>query len=197
MAEAPRAPLDEFPGQGVVYDISRLSVDCTGWEWRLNNPVSFCTLLTFRRLNFKSGSLLMSTARYLAARIQVVSSSDVFNTFQTLVFLQHSPHFRDCETSGAVLDEKLFADLRLLSNFADWRLHYVRAWYRWRTERREPQFSREVADRLEEISIGGNEKGRAVRTRDPEQGAFDELEFLALTTRLRSEEASKDLTLDR
>src|SRR6185312_3394031 len=107
----------------------------------------------------------------------------------------HSRHFRDCEASGAPLDEKLFADLRLLSNFADWRLHYVRAWYRWCAERREPQFSREVADRLEEISIGGNEKGRAVRTRDPEQGAYDELEFLALTTRLRSGEASKDLTL--
>ncbi|MDT5065866.1 MAG: hypothetical protein QOK02_2021, partial [Mycobacterium sp.] len=39
---------------------------------------------------------------------------------------------------------------------------------------------------LEDLVIGGNEKGRAVRTRDPGQGAFDDIEFASIVTRLRA-----------
>ena len=44
------------------------------------------------------------------------------------------------------------------------------------------QFSEAVAERLRELKIGGNEHGHAVRTQDPVKGAFDELEFIAVTT---------------
>jgi hypothetical protein len=48
------------------------------------------------------------------------------------------------------------------------------------------QFPENVAERLREMKIGGNERGHAVRTQDPIRGAFDELEFIALTTKLRA-----------
>jgi len=44
----------------------------------------------------------------------------------------------------------------------------------------------EIGDRIRELKIPGNEQGHAVRTQDPIKGAFDELEFIAITTRLRA-----------
>jgi hypothetical protein len=69
---------------------------------------------------------------------------------------------------------------------AVWRLHHIRFWYRWCAKRHLPHFSGETADLLDDLVIGGNEKGRAVRTRDPEQGAFDDIEFAAIVTHLRA-----------
>lgn len=92
----------------------------------------------------------------------------------------------DCISSGDMIDERLIAQLRQVPHYAGWRLHYIRDWYLWCAERGFPQFSERVAEVFEDLVIPGNPTGVAVRTRDPLKGAFDEIEFLALTTKLRA-----------
>ena len=87
---------------------------------------------------------------------------------------------------GSTLDLRLISELRLVKDFAAWRLCYIRAWYRWCAARDLPQFSNEIAGEIgQKFKIPGNPKGVAVRTRDPEQGALDELETVALVTKLK------------
>jgi hypothetical protein len=80
----------KFPSQGTVHDLAGLPVDCTNWVWRLNDPVTRRDALSFKRLRLASENLLLATARFIAYRLQCVSTADVFNTFEALGFLQHS-----------------------------------------------------------------------------------------------------------
>ncbi|MDB5581098.1 MAG: hypothetical protein JWR80_6274 [Bradyrhizobium sp.] len=196
MSEAAIARTENaFPSQGIVHDLAGLPVECSGWVWRLNNPTANRPVISFRRLGFSAG-LLEATAKFAAERIATVSAEDVYNTFEVLTLLHRSSHLQSCMRTGEVIEEPLIAELRLMPNFAHWRLHYVRSWYRWCALWKFPQFSRDVADRLDQLTFGGNEKGRAVIERDPLKGAFDQLEFMALSTKLRSSEASELLDPD-
>lgn len=172
-----------FPGQGTIYDRAKHPVDTSGWIWRLNDLPAI--RIDFRKLGVSSPGLIRALVLYIAHRVTVASTDDVRNTFDALFFLQRSPHFRECDANGAPIGLKLISDLRLAEGFAGWRLHYVRAWYRWCAKRDLPQFSGEIADELKTFKFGGNEKGVAVRTRDPEHGALDEIETLALIAKLK------------
>lgn len=174
-----------FPSQGTLYDRAGLEVDATAYVWKLNHPVRRHHL-NFHQLEIRSASMLNTVARYIGEKLATSSTDNTRATFETLTFLKKSAHFQSAQDSGATIDDRLIAELRQVPKFLRWRLHYVRDWYRWCTRQGLPQFSEEVLDRLEDLRIGGNETGRAVRTRDPQQGAFDELEFIALTTRLRA-----------
>jgi integrase len=183
-----------FPSQGIIYDRAGIPVDATGWVWKLNHAGSK-QLLDFRRLQIASYELLTGVALFLAERIQIVSADDVRNTFAVLVYLRRSEHFQACAANGAVIGERLISEIRQVPRFPAWRLHYVRSWYRWCAQKRLPQFSPEVAATFDDLVFGTNEKGRAVRTRDPLKGAFDDLEFVALTTALRASASSSALSL--
>ncbi|MBR0783298.1 tyrosine-type recombinase/integrase [Bradyrhizobium iriomotense] len=186
----------DFPSQGVIHDRAGVPVDATGWVWKLNQLRRVRHDLDFRRLQIDSLALLTSVVLYLAARIQVVSTDDVGNTFSALAYLHRSEHFRACAANGAGIDERLISELRQVPRLVHYRLGYVRAWYRWCAQQKLPQFSSDVAATLDELVIGRNEQGRAVRTRDPVKGAFDELEYIALTTALRASASSSVLDLE-
>ncbi|MBR0688535.1 hypothetical protein JQ594_21595 [Bradyrhizobium manausense] len=179
------AALPTFPSQGTIIDRADCEVDATGWEWKLHHPVN-ATVLNFRRLAIGSGSLLSSVARFIADLIKVTSVDNVRGTFESLTYLQRSAHFREIDAAGGIVGEQLISDLRQLPEFAEYRLHYVRAWYCWCADHGIDQFPEETALRIRELSIPGNEQGHAVRTEDPVRGAFDNIEFLAITTKLRA-----------
>lgn len=183
----------DFPSQGLIHDRAGIPVDASTWVWKLNHPGRKIQL-DFRKLRIRS-DLLVSVALFIAERIQVVSADDVRNTFQALGYLQRSEHFLACNLIGGTLDERLITELRRLPRFSYWRLHYIRNWYRWCAQQRLSQFSSEVAANLDDLVFGANERGRAVRTRDPLQGALDDLEFIALTAALRASATSSTLDL--
>lgn len=174
-----------FPSQGTVVDRAGLNVDATEWVWHLNHAVNRI-YLDFRRLQVPSGHLLTAIARYAAELIKVSSPDNVRNSFQAMRYLSRSAHFGAVSASGGIIDERLISDLRNIKTFAEYRLHYIRAWYCWCADHGIEQFSEEIALRLKEFKIPGNETGHAVRTEDPVKGAFDELEFIAITTKLRA-----------
>ena len=195
LSPAEKAQELQFPAQGTIIDMSGHPVNADGWIWALNHPAHRIRL-NFRKLRITSAVLLRGVVLFVAERIQVTSIDDVRNAFEALCHLYLSEHFRYVDAHGGILEETLFSDLRNCKQLAVWRLHHVRMWYRWCAGHGLAGFSNDVADALDEIVIGGNEKGRAVLTRDPFDGAFDEIELLALRLRLRSEEASGALTLD-
>jgi hypothetical protein len=174
-----------FPSQGILYDLASLEVDATGWVWRLNHPVHRFAL-SFHRLKIEPGPMLGAIAAFIADRIADASPDHVRNSFDNLAYLQRSQHFVACVNSGAVVDDRLIAEMRQIPNYAEWRLHYIRDWYLWCCEQGLPQFSEQIAELLDDLVIPGNPTGVAVRTQDPLKGAFDELEFIALKTKLRA-----------
>jgi hypothetical protein len=180
-----RQPSAEFPSQGTLYDLAGLEVDATGWDWQLNHPARRMTL-KFGRLRIAPGPMLAAISAFMADRIPTSSPDHVRNHFDNLAYLHRSRHFMDCLRSGATIDERLITELSQIPNYAGWRLHYIRDWYLWSSERGFPQFSDQVAEIFEDLAIPGNPTGEAVRTRDPVKGAFDEIEFIALTTKLRA-----------
>jgi hypothetical protein len=175
----------QFPSQGIVYDLGGEEVDATGWIWKLNHPVRNYRL-NFGRLGLEPCPVLEAIAAYIADKIADASPDNVRGYFDALTHLHKCEHIRNRIVSNEPIDDRLIAELRALPEFAEWRLHYIRDWYLWCGERGYPQFPEQIADIFEELVIPGNPTGVAVRTQDPLHGAFDDLEFIALRTKLRS-----------
>lgn len=174
-----------FPGQGILQDRAGMDVDASGWLWRLNH-VSGKTLLDFRALLPVPPAILRAEVLYIAERIKVTSPLNVSSAFTALRFLALSKRLAAEVAEGGAISPAFFAEMRGLSNVDLSHLHHLRHWYRWGARQKLAHFSRETADLLDDQVIGGVEKGRAVRTRDPVQGAFDDMEFAAIVTRLRA-----------
>lgn len=174
-----------FPSQGVIRDRAGLDVDASDWEWRLNH-LSRRKVLNFRDLISLPSSVFEAVVLHMAERIQLTSVDNAKNAFEALSFLTRAESLTDEVAAGRSISTAFFVELRSLNGLSAWRLHHIRFWYRWCAERCLPLFSRDTADMLDDLVIGGNEKGRAVRTRDPERGAFDEIEFAAIVTKLRA-----------
>ncbi|MHC2279880.1 hypothetical protein ACVME8_006523 [Bradyrhizobium diazoefficiens] len=179
------AKLPGFPSQGIIPDRAGMDVDASGWEWRLNN-LSEHKVLNFVLLRSLPDAVFDAIVLHMADRIKLTSPDNVRNAFDALRFLTRSKAVAEEVEAGAEISDAFFAELRTIDRLAVWRLHHIRFWYRWCAKRRLPHFSRETADLLDDMVIGGNEKGRAVRTRDPEKGAFDDIEFGTILTRLRA-----------
>lgn len=174
----------DFPNQGVIQDRAGMDVDANGWTWRLNH-LSSSTLLDFRSLTLPP-VILNALAMYIAERIKLVSAGHVRAAFDVLRFLSRSDVLAAEVAEGKVISPAFLVEMRGFNNLASWRLHHVRHWYVWCAMQGLPHFSRETAALLEDQVIGGGEKGRAVRTRDPVLGAFDDIEFATLVTKLRA-----------
>lgn len=175
----------DFPSQGIIQDRAGLDVDASAWEWRLNH-LSHRKVLNFYDLSTLPATVFESIVVHMAERIRLTSVDNAKNAFEALSFLTRSKSLTDEVAAGQFISTAFFIELRSLNGLSAWRLHHIRFWYRWCAEQRLPLFSRDTADLLDDLVIGGNEKGRAVRTRDPEQGAFDEIEFAAIVVKLRA-----------
>ncbi|WP_461330049.1 tyrosine-type recombinase/integrase [Bradyrhizobium diazoefficiens] len=123
---------------------------------------------------------------YIAERVRLVATGTVMGAFITLCHLSRSRVLAEDVELGAMISPAFFAEMRGFNDLAPERLHHVRHWYEWCAMQGLPQFSRETSALLSDLTIGGGEKGRAVRTRDPERGAFDDIEYGGLVTKLRA-----------
>jgi hypothetical protein len=76
-------PASSFPSQGTVIDRAGLKVDATGGVWALNHAVDNVRL-DFRKLKFRSLTMLEATAKFIADMIKVSSVDHTQNTFHIL-----------------------------------------------------------------------------------------------------------------
>ncbi|MGY4595660.1 hypothetical protein ACVWXL_003406 [Bradyrhizobium sp. GM22.5] len=176
----------DFPSQGIVRDHDGRDVDASGWEWRLHDLAVRKTFLDFRRLLPLPPTVLYAVVLYIAERVRLASAAHVRNSFNVLCFLSRSEILRTEVAEGSAISPAFFAEMGAFNNLTYDRLHHVRHWYEWCAMQGLPHFSRETAALLYDGTVGGNEKGRAVRTRDPEQGAFDDIEYGGIVTKLRA-----------
>jgi hypothetical protein len=175
----------DFPSQGVITDRAGMDVDASGWKWTLNH-LSRRKVFDFHALQSLPVVVFDAIVVHMADRIKLTSVDNAKNAFEALCFLTRSEILAKEVAAGAPISTAFFIELKSSNSLAIWRLHHLRFWYRWCAKQGFPHFSRDTADLLADLVIGGNEKGRAVRTRDPGQGAFDDIEFASIVTRLRA-----------
>lgn len=184
-----------FPSQGVILDRAGLAVDATGWLWELNSAGERRYL---RWKNFPSHSpdILEATSRYFARMIKAKSPDAVRGTFETLMYLSNSTSFLEAAGAGSELPIAIFTELKAYFASKSWRLHHIRHWYRSCADFGSPAFSPEVAFELDQKVIGGNKKGWAVLSLDPEEGPLVDLEITALLNALNDQRRRNSLPLD-
>jgi integrase len=83
----------------------------------------------------------------------------------------------------------------VLGPHEQYRLHYVRKWYNWCCDQAFDGFSAEAAFEMNGLVIGGNQKGEAVQSADPEEGPLIDLEIVALNNALRASKLTDSLPL--
>lgn len=193
--QAPRRTEDTI-NQGIVIDAAGLPIDCSGMVWRLNNAAAV-KLVDWARWQIRSEFVLQATVQFLRHMVETQSPSSVRNAFKSLLLLQASESFIEADKRDVELPFALFSELRALLGHQTWRLHYVRQWYGWCANFGYPNFSTDVAFEADQLRIGGNRKGHAVLSADPEEGPLSDLELAALLTNLRAAWGTDRLSLDQ
>ena len=189
---APPAPA--FPGHGIVYDLAGLPVDTSGSVWRLNEPTGS------RKINWAlllpvSEALFAANTAYIVHLIKHYSPTEVYQNFSALKLLARSPTFQDACLSDDTLSAKFASELAADLGHQTHRIHYLRKWYEWCYDQGVVNFSAEEAFRLREMSFGGNAKGVAVQSSDPNEGPLVDSEIVALLNALQASRMTGSLSL--
>ena len=192
-AASQRTQTSRFPSQGKIIDLAGGVVNAEGWTWVLNN-VGARKILNWRALHL-SPVLMEATARYVRNLIENQAPVSVYNTFNALKKLKNSSEVRRASDNGDVIDSIFFGEMRLVFANSDWQLHYIRDWYRACSDLGYLDFSPEIAFDLEERTVGGNRKGQAVLSLDPEDGPLSDLEITGLLNALNARRHSNTMSL--
>lgn len=173
-----------------------MPVDISAERWSLNEP-TVKIVLDWTVLALNDPALEASIKRYFAWLITTQSPISVRNAFHYLPSFTRTPSFRAAEKSSDVIPYRAFSEARAsLSRDDQWQLHHVRQLYRWCETQGCRHFSFEVARQLDDVVIGGNTKGQAVRSKDPSKGPLDAQEVAGLTSALRGARAGNTIPLD-
>lgn len=184
------------PTESYVLDRRGLPVDVSGEVWRLNEPTSSIAL-DWSSYAFQSAGLKNSFRRYFAWLVTTQLPISVRNAFYYIQSVSRTEAFRAADQNGGAIPYLAFSEARAaLGPSNQWQLHHARQLYRWCLSQGYPQFSRDVANRLDDLVIGGNMKGQAVRSKDPDKGPLDAQEVAAITSALRAARLEGLMPLD-
>lgn len=174
-------------GRGIVIDRAGLKVDCTGPIWRMNDLASAGSRIDWARLSGVRDEVRSATADYLVELIRTHAPVYAPTAFGVLSRMMGTDAFpRQVAMPGTTIGFEPFEEIRILRRWTATYLHHYRMWYVWCARRDYPGFDRAVADRLDEVSIGNDPKGRAVLSDDPRDGPLTDLETTALANALRA-----------
>lgn len=173
------------PAENFVVDRRGMPVDVSGERWILNEPMAKLFLdWSIHRIG--NQGLRNSFRRYFAWLITSRSPVSVHNAFRFLLALTSTDAFKAADKAAAYVPYLAFSEARSkLGRERQWQLHHARQLYRWCANQGYPYFSQDVANRLDDLVIGGNSKGQAVRSKHPDKGPLDAQEVAALTSALR------------
>jgi hypothetical protein len=183
------------PKGGLVIDRRGNPVDVTGPSWKLLEPTK-AVELHWHTLAIPEGPMLDFVKSYFAWLITSLQPTTVKNAFQYIRPFTRAPSFSQAASNGTAVRYLAFSEAKdALLPHEHYQLHYARQFYRWAVKQSHPQFLSEVSARLDEVVIGGNRKGHAVRSRDPDHGPLDAFEIANLTAALRVARAEKTMPL--
>lgn len=182
-----------FPSQGAIRDLAGSVVDGDGWVWALNN-VGAKKILDWRSLGL-APVLLEPTVRYFKNLIQNQAPISAYNAFNAIKKINNSSEISRAGRLGDTIGFSFFEEMRAVFGSSDWRLHYVRDWYRFCSDCGYELFSSEVSAELQEKTVGGNRKGHSVLSFDPEEGPLTDLEITGLLNALNARRHSNSMSL--
>lgn len=184
------------PEQSYVLDRRGMPVDITEQVWRLNEPTG-PIVLDWDTYKITNRGVLNCFRRYFAWLLIDQSPVSVRNAFQNVRVLVDTEAFKAAEIGGQFIPYLAFSEARAaVGPEKQFLLHHARQLYRWCVSQGFPYFSREVVNRLDDLVIGGNSKGRAVRSKDANKGPLDAQEVAALSNALRAARHEGSMPLD-
>lgn len=191
----PWAKLEEYaPIPDTVVDRNGACVVLGPLVWRLNDPGKDL-LIRWSRFPMSSPLVVYAVRLYFSHLIQSLAPMTVYNAFSDLVeagrkygrsLVSAKPDIVEHEIRELVLRQ--IESQRKKNSLQP--LHHLRAWYLWCADQGLPGFSAEFAIVLEDMVLGGDEKGVAVKTHDPLKGALKPLEVSALRSAMRAHEGN-------
>ncbi|MBA4761926.1 hypothetical protein [Sphingomonas sp.] len=171
-------------------------IDATGPEWVIHTARNRLAVL-WRHLLVPEGDLLNSIRRWVAHNLRTKSPDAAVAGFSQALPFFNSTAFLCAANAPDTVPYLAFSEAQaVLADHQRWQLHYARDYYRWCVAQRFPFFDADVARKLDGIVIGGNSKGAAVRSADPEKGPLDAMEVASLAIALRSARIEGTMPLD-
>lgn len=160
-------------------DVAGFEVDLRTEKWRLNSATSGQTLIDWNRVKQCDGQSVLALRLHIVRLIETNGTAHVANAFRLLSsFLAD---LRDCRnTSFPSLPNILWYLERLRTKSLGYQFHYIKKWYASSADRLLDGFEDEIVFAIEDIEVGGNSKGFAVLSADPELGPLTEFEEMAL-----------------
>ncbi len=174
------------PAKTLVIDRAGLPVEVSGQIWRLNSP-SGEKVLNWDLVKLPEGQLLDAFRCFMVHQIVSTSAWTTYNTFSRVLHLLHTRAAMAAASDGNALPYLAFSEARAnLGTERSYLLHEGRMMYRWCRRQRFEQFTADVEDRLNDLVIGGNSKGRAVRSQDATEGPLTNEEVANIITALKA-----------
>jgi len=161
-------------------DVAGHVVDLRAAKWRLNSISGSRNLVNWNLLCGGKQAAIESLKIHVIRLIETTSVSHTMSSFHNV-----AKYLRAIETEESPGDEinlkSLMAYLeKLRKTKGGYLFHYIKQWYISSADRLLEGFDDEVVFALEDLSVGGNAKGFAVLSADPEQGPLSEFEEMAL-----------------
>lgn len=184
-----------WPPAGPVIDRRGHPVNVASEVWTIVDPMVDIRL-HWGRLDLNDCDALRALKRRFAWLITNQAPFSVRNAFEAVIPFVASKAFRSAASEGTVIPYLAFSEAKaLLRSEEHWRLHHARQLYRWCAVQGFRHFSQDVAKRLDDVIIGGNVKGQAVRSRDPDKGPLNAQVVAALSAALREVRAEGTMPL--
>ncbi|WP_279479474.1 site-specific integrase [Aureimonas sp. SK2] len=179
-----------------LLDLAGMKVASVGSTWRLNFLSTNRAVLDWQAFAQLPDDLLGAVVGFMKSVVESQSPASVSNTFSALRLIFRSSAFLDVLDRGGDIPLTVFTELLGQDRTDTYRVHYVRQWYQWCAAHDYPRFDKDVAFEVERLRIGGNTKGQAVLSADPESGPLSDLEITCFLNALRTARSSNVLSIE-
>jgi integrase len=164
-------------------------------RWTIPTPTEVFHI-DWTRLAIGEGPHLNSIKHWVAHNLRNKSVSVAAKGFWFACALFNAPAFIEAAKNLTEIPYLAFSQaMSSLDGKNRWQLHAARDYYTWCESQQFPYFSEEVVARLQEVVIGGNAKGEAVRSADPNEGPLTALEVAEVTAALRAAYLNKTMPI--
>lgn len=163
---------------------------------RANRHRNYAVLLLLFEVGPRRADAVDAMRCYVAHLIKTKNTGTVRGAFYSLKKLSHAQAFRAAADANTVVPYLALSETRELLGSADYMLHHCRAFYRWAVAQGFASYSQDVLDEAEDLVIGGNAKGHAVRSEDPRKGPLTKQEVDSLVLALKAARLQDTIPLD-
>jgi integrase len=163
-----------------VLDVGGFAVDISSSFWRLHDS-TFPANVNWNRLEGCCEDAVRALKWQLIRLIETRSARHTCNTARYIGnFLCALRDNREDIENSVTLKSLIWYLEQLRKKRVEYQFHHIRAWYIASTDRLLQGFDDETAFALSDLRVGGNKKGFAVLSDDPDEGPLTEFEEAAL-----------------